>query len=392
LIALAELLAMAPWFAASAVAPQLTTHLSLTPAGAAWLTMSVQLGFVVGALASALTNLADRLASRWLFAASAIVAALCTAALTARAIDATGAVTLRFLTGAALAGVYPPGMKLMASWSTKRRGLAIGALVGALTIGSASPHLLAAVVSSLNADAVTLDWRPVLLLASLLTLLGASVCAVFVRQGPHLPRSSPFDLRQATAVMHNKPLRLTTIGYLGHMWELYAMWTWTPALLLASFDRAGWSTSAARFAGFAVIAIGAIGCVAGGALADRKGRVFVTSASMIGSGACALIAGSLLGSPIILLLLCLVWGVLVIADSAQFSAAVSELADPSYVGTALTMQTLLGFLLTMVTIRLMPTLVERANWGWATAVLAAGPAVGTFAMMRLGAMPSIHIR
>ena len=383
---------MAPWFAASAVAPQLTTHLSLTPAGAAWLTMSVQLGFVVGALASALTNLADRLASRWLFAASAIVAALCTAALTAPAIDAAGAVTLRFLTGAALASVYPPGMKLMASWSTKRRGLAIGALVGALTIGSASPHLLAAVVSSLNADAVTLDWRPVLLLASLLTLLGASVCAVFVRQGPHLPRSSPFDLRQATAVMHNKPLRLTTIGYLGHMWELYAMWTWTPALLLASFDRAGWSTSAARFAGFAVIAIGAIGCVAGGALADRKGRVFVTSASMIGSGACALIAGSLLGSPIILLLLCLVWGVLVIADSAQFSAAVSELADPSYVGTALTMQTLLGFLLTMVTIRLMPTLVERANWGWATAVLAAGPAVGTFAMMRLGAMPSIHIR
>jgi MFS family permease len=377
LLMAAELLAMGLWFSASAVVPQLTEAWGLSGAGRSWLTMSVQAGFVAGALVSAWLNLADRLQAPRLIAVAAGVGALGNAAV----VLAPGlgvAVALRFLTGVALAGVYPPGMKVIASWTTSDRGLGIGLLVGALAVGSASPHLL---------NVLSPPWRAVILCASAGATVGALIAGLAVKTGPHLPKAARFEPRYALETIRARAPRLANLGYLGHMWELYAMWTWAPLFLLESFRRAGHPEAWGRLAGFATIAAGALGCVLAGVLADRWGRTVVASASLVVSGICCLIVGSAFGAPWLAVSICLVWGFAVVADSAQFSAAVSELADPAHIGTALTVQTCLGFLLTLGTIRMVPPLVDRFGWGWAFAVLALGPAFGIPSMLRLRPLP-----
>lgn len=403
-LSICNLLAMTLWFSVSAVSPALKTAWDLSPLEQAWLTISVQLGFAAGALGSAVWNLADRWPAPRLLAITALGGTLLNASIALGISNEFASTTpgfvsvllLRAATGAMLAGVYPVGMKLMATWFRRGRGLAIGVMVGALTIGSATPHLLRALPLDKIAAAIwpgeqaslPETWRLVLLAASCCSLFAAFMGILFLKSGPWLPGAAKFDWSYFLRMWQDEPLRRANLGYLGHMFELYAMWTWAPQLLRDAYERSGQSPTAAALAAFATVAIGSIGCVAAGLLADRRGRCLTAILSLLVSGGCALAAGSLTPWPAILTVVCLLWGVSVIADSAQFSAAVSELADPRYVGTALTMQTCVGFLLTTVTIAALPLLQQSLGWPLATAILAAGPLVGIWQMARLRLLPA----
>jgi MFS family permease len=380
LLAAAELFAMGLWFGVSAVAPQIASEWHLDAATTAWLTLAVQLGFVAGTLISATLNLPDVVGARHLLAVSALAGALVNAALAAFVHSVGPAIALRFVTGACLAGVYPPGMKLIATWFREGRGFALGVLIGALTLGKASPYLVNAFGSS--------SWRINVGIASVVATLAVVLVAIFVREGPFALPNQPFDISQVTQVFRNRGVRLANFGYFGHMWELYAMWTWAPAMIRSSLALSHDPPVLAEAASFVVIGAGAAGCVWAGRAADRLGRTAVASAAMAVSGACCITIGFLYGgSPIALLAVAAVWGASVVADSAQFSACVTELGDPRYMGTSLTMQTCIGFLITTASIRMMPPLVARVGWRYAFAALAIGPFLGIIAMMRLRAAP-----
>ena len=381
LLSLAELLAMGTWFSASAVVPTLSSTWGLNDAGRAWLTMSVQAGFVVGSVASALLNLADRLPARRMFTITALLAALSAGLIPLAVNGLTAALVLRFLTGLFLTGVYPVGMKIMATWTKADRGLGIGLLVGALTLGTAFPHLL-------NALSGIDNWQQVLYLGAGLAGVGGLIAAIFIREGPYKTATPRFNWAYAAEIFRARELRLAILGYLGHMWELFAMWAWVAVFLIASFDLSGISPTWASLTAFVAISAGGLGSLLAGKLADRLGRTTITIASLAISGVCSLLVGFLFGgSPFLLAALCLVWGFAVVADSAQFSAAISELCQKGYIGTALTVQTSLGFLLTMVTIRLIPTLESSFGWTWAFAFLALGPIIGIWAMLALRRSP-----
>jgi MFS family permease len=381
LIAGAQVLALGLWFSASAVAPQLEALWGLETGQTAWLTLAVQLGFVAGALGLAISGVPDRINSRRIFVVSALVGALANAGLLTLDGDRfAAAVGLRVLTGIALAGVYPSGLKVMAGWFRENRGMALGVLVGALTIGSASPHLI---------RGIGFDWRGVVGGASVLAIVAALIMGLAVRDGPFEVAAQPFSWSHISSIVRNRGVRLSTYGYLGHMWELYAMWTWTAAFLVASADAGGHGTGFVSVATFAIIAVGSGGAWLFGIWADRRGRTLAAGTSMVLSGTAAVLTPFVFGrSPALVVALFLVWGFTVVADSAQFSAMVTEAASNAQRGTALTLQTALGFLLTVITIRGVPVLAEWWGWQWAFPLLAIGPALGTWAMIRLRSQPA----
>ncbi len=374
-VAVSQLLALSLWFSASAVAPQLRELWQLTTAQEAGLTLAVQLGFVIGAVVSAVLNLADVIPSRRLFLISALVGAAANLGLVAMDVSTVQmALALRFMTGFALAGVYPAGLKVMAGWFESGRGMALGVLVGALTVGSASPHLI---------GGLGLEWEGVVVAASVLAILAGAMMSR-IGDGPYEVPIQPFKWDQLGRVVRNPGVRLSTYGYLGHMWELYAMWTWTAAFLTASAVAAGGGYGSIPLITFAVIAIGGLGSWWAGSLADRLGRTKVAGGAMVISGTCAALTPLIFGTRVwIVVPVMLVWGLTVVADSAQFSTMVTETAEGEIRGTALTLQTAVGFLLTLVTIRWVPDLAEGFGWRWAFPVLALGPAAGVWAMVRL---------
>jgi len=373
---------MSLWFSASAVTPQLRSIWGLTTAEAAWLTTIVQFGFVCGTAVAAVLNLPDLIPAGRFFSACAPLGALANAAILA-APGYPAALVLRFLTGFFLAGVYPPAMKMTATWFRSQRGLAIGVIVGALTVGKAIPYLVRSIPH--------VGLRPVVLTSSVGAVLGALLIAIGYRDGPYPFSSRPFSWRQVSDVVRVREWRLATASYLGHMFELYAFWTWIPAFLAASVAAdSGGRFRAPRLISllaFTTIAIGGFGSVWGGLFADKRGRERLVSISLLVSGSCCLLSGVLFGGPIwVLGALAMTWGFFVIADSAQFSTLVTESVPAHTVGTALTVQTSLGFLLTMLPMQIVPLIAQRTGWRWGFAILALGPFAGIAAIRRFAAV------
>ena len=377
LLALAELLGMSLWFAGTAIAPQLQAQWSLTGAQVGWLTTAVQLGFVAGTAVIAVLNLADILSSRVLFSAAALLGAGCNATLLA--VDGFGpAVMTRFMCGFCLAGVYPPAMKMISTWFKAQRGLAVGSIVGGVTIGKATPYLVHAFPEAGIATIVAAGSA------------GAVIAAAMVwfgyRDGPFPFVPRPFSWSLVRTVVSQQRWRLATGGYLGHMFELYSYWTWIPAFLAASAVASGATADATVvwLLAFATIAVGGIGCIWGGRVADRIGRERFVILALAASGACSLLIGLTFGRGWWLLApVALAWGFFVVADSAQFSVLVTESVPSHAVGTALMIQTSIGFLLTTLTIQMVPPVVQALGWGWAFPLLALGPIAGIAAIRRL---------
>lgn len=380
LIATSQVLALSIWFAGAAALPALVAAGEIGPVRQAALTSSVQLGFVIGALTSALTGLADRIAPQRLFAAGAVAAALVN--LLALQLEPGGLVMIasRALAGASLALVYPVGMKLAASWARGDAGFLVGLLVGALTLGSALPF-------AFNLAGAVSDWTLPFTASAVAALIAAGLI-LFARGGPGLRPAAPFDPGAVSLAFRDPALRLTNLGYLGHMWELYAMWAWIGPFAHAYWQGVDGAPRLGDLTAFAVVASGALACLAAGRLADRLGRTRITLIALAISGSCALLAGPLFSlSPWLMVPVLLLWGMAVIADSAQFSAAITELAPPERTGTLLTLQTAMGFALTVIMVQALGLWIDRVGWSWAFTPLAIGPAIGVWAMARLRARP-----
>ncbi len=384
LVAAAELLGTSLWFSGTAAIPELIRVWNVDLSLGAWLTMAVQLGFVTGALAAAVFNLPDIFKPSRVFAVSAVGAAVVNAGFVwAAPHSIAGALALRFLTGAFIAGLYPVGMKILSGWFRDGRGTALGILVGALAVGKAAPYAVE--------GASALPWQAVALICSGFALAAAALVGRGVPDGPYSAPQPPLDLRQIGAILRNRPLRLANFGYFGHMWELYAMWGWIALMLGASAGHGG---RVVALGAFAAIASGAIGCVWAGRVADSAAgvtsehdrtarRARVTIIAMAASGVCCLLAALVFEHFWLLLIVSIIWGIAIVADSAQFSAIVSEVSDRRYVGTALALQTAVGFLLTVVSIRVIGAIGEHYGWPWAAATMSIGPALGIAAMLRL---------
>ena len=379
LVSLVQVLAVSTWFAASAAAPALRAEWEIGQVAEALLTIGVQLGFVVGALASAATNLPDRVSPPRLMGVGA------GGGVARHACHGPGGGRVRcwpwcceLVTGVALALVYPVGMKIVVSWFADRRGLAVSVMVGSLTLGSIFPQLVAGSLGP--------AWRTALVVTAVL----AGVAAVLQRWivvGPLVTRSDGFHPGVVLDVWRDRAPRLANLGYLGHMWELYAVWAWAPAFLVASLAARGEPAGRATVGAIVFVAFGLgglAGCLAAGVLGDRLGRARAAAFAMVVSGLCCLAAAAAYGGPLWLLVpLLVVWGASVIADSAMFSACLGTVVDQRYVGTALTLQTALGFLLTVVTIQGVPVVADALGWPVAVALLAVGPLLGSVAMIRL---------
>jgi len=380
LAGLGVVLSLTTWFSATAVLPDIVSALDLTPATAGWLTNAVQVGFVVGALTSSLLSISDIWPLTRLIPGACFAAAVFNAALLIAPTPET-ALALRFATGAALALIYPPAMKFIATWFQKGRGLAMGAMVGALTLGSASPHLVRAMGQGL-------DWQLVILASSAASLVAGLIFAFAVREGPFAFARATVDLRQVAAILRDRPVMLANVGYFGHMWELYAMWGWFLAFATAA-QMDGLALLNVSLLTFVVIAMGTPGSIACGLLADRIGRCYATSLMMATSALCALLIGFTFDGPIWLFyMVAMLWGFAIVADSAQFSAAVTELSDPTRVGSSLALQMGVGFALTILVIWLTPLFViHLGGWQWSFLLLVPGPVVGIIAMLILRRHP-----
>jgi len=378
LISVSVLLSTSTWFSGTAAAPILRELWGLSDVQSSWLTISVQLGFILGTFLYALLNLPDVFPTRAVFFISATLTAIFNCGFAILSQDFPTSLAFRFLTGVTLAGIYPVGMKLVAQWFQAGLGWRLGVMLAALTLGTAFPYLMFALGAAP-------EWRLLLLSASGLTLLGGCVVLFLVPPGPFLSEAAVFEPRMVFRVFRLRAFRLQALGYFGHMWELYAFWSLVALYLNASFQHTGSGTvDSVPLLTFAVIAAGSLGCLLGGWISRGVGERAVALVSLGISGSlCAASWWLFEKDAMVVAAAALIWGMFVIADSPQFSALAARHCPPKYTGTALTIQNGLGFGITVLSIQLTAILGQHYGWRWAFAALVFGPILGISALLRL---------
>lgn len=377
-LVIAQVAAMGLWFVTAAILADMTREVALSRSTSAALSSAVQGGFVLGALFSAFTGIADRFQPRLVFATSIWLGSMATAMLLVVPVGSLEAILLRGFTGFCLAGVYPVGMKIAIGWSQKHRGFLVGLLVGGLTLGSAAPHLLTWLGGA--------DWRGTIAVACLLAVT-SGVMILFTENGPLHATAARFNVRTVGYAWTNINVRRAYGGYLGHMWELYVMWAWIGMALSISFAQqidSDAATELAKLVTFCVIAAGAVSCAVAGRIADIIGKAELTIVALAISGASALLFALFFGGPLwLMIVVSLIWGMSIIPDSAQFSALVADFTPAEKAGSLMTFQTALGFALTTITVQLAPLVAAAIGWPLLMALLALGPAFGIASMWGL---------